>query len=183
MAIPPQEEGTIIYPVRNSNGHSYIIGKAYIIAYVDEDGTFKCKDPVTGQEGNWIKWEDVSLSAPMGWLWLKERLPPDAVSLLTLFDGVENLILKEEVKDIIIRDLPDLNHRLLTIARSSGKTTSSRTVLDAKNASILSFPKNSQTGEYFSLEDIVDFPEPKKPPRPKKGRKPPKPPEDDPEDK
>jgi len=142
MAIPPQEIGQIIYPVRNSNGHNYLIGKGYIVIYVDSDGTFKGKDPVSGVEGNWMKWEDVSLTPPLGWIWLKSQLPKNIVNILSLFNGVEELILKEEHKDLLLQQLPDLMDRLEQAGRQLEKTARATGLANMKSgkANILSFP-------------------------------------------
>ncbi|MBN2725543.1 MAG: hypothetical protein JXR95_15870 [Deltaproteobacteria bacterium] len=188
MGIPPQEEGTVIYPVRNGNGHNYTIGKGYIISYIDDDGTFKCKDPETGTEGNWIKWEDVSLTPPLGWLWLKEQLTDEVVSLLSLFEGIENLIIREDVKDQLITDIPDLRVKLLGLA----KAREEKVFLPPEkknNLSILSFPKNSNVDdfqtesfdpeEYEALMTEIEKENKKKKKKPTRSRKKPTPDDDD----
>ncbi len=139
MSIPPQQIGTIIYPIRNSNGHNYKLGKPYIVSYVDDDGTFKAKDPDSQQEGNWLRWEDVSLYPPIGWLWLKKVLHPDVVSLLSVFEGIESLILNEAYKDVILHSLPDLHKRLVSLSRKQERQH------EDTSGKVVSFPKMSSS--------------------------------------
>ncbi|MBU1238082.1 hypothetical protein KKF84_19660 [Myxococcota bacterium] len=163
MAISPQEIGQTIYPIRNSNGHNYLIGKGYSVSYVDSDGTFKGKDPASGIEGNWLKWEDVSLTPPLGWIWLKGQLPKNVVHILSLFNGIDELILKEEHKDLLLQQLPDLMDRLEQTGRQLEKSTRTSALASFKstkaNASnILSFPSNNgydlQSGDSVSFEEL-----------------------------
>ncbi len=45
----------------NSNDHNYDLGKVYVVTLVDDDGTFKAKDPETDEEGNWLRFGDAKL--------------------------------------------------------------------------------------------------------------------------
>jgi hypothetical protein len=161
MAIQPQEVGTTIYPIRNSNGHDYVIGKPYVVIFVDTDGTCKAKDILTSKEGNWLKWEDLTLTAPLGWIWLKKQLPQKIISILTLFDGVDQLILNEEYKDLILQELPDLMNRLETVGSTVIKNN--ETLIKTKasinpTANILSFPGGNGTppSDQLTLEGYTE---------------------------
>jgi len=147
MSIKPQSKGTVVYPYKNTNGHNYVIGKAYIVFRIDEDGTFTAKDPATGQEGNWIKWDDVTLTQPLGWLWLKNYLPPDIVNILELFDGIESIILKDDWKNRIIMEFPELYTYLQNlgkkVATGEVETNISENNSNRKEPSILPFPDES----------------------------------------
>ncbi len=57
-----KKPGTRVKIECNKHSHNYEIGKVYEITLVDTDGTFKAKNTDTGSTGNWLHWDEVSLS-------------------------------------------------------------------------------------------------------------------------
>lgn len=92
----------------------YEPGRVYVVIRVDPmDHTLMAVDR-DGNEGGWVKWEDCTAAGdPISWAWLKERLSGEALELLSAFDGVEELRLKDEIRDRILIDLPNLKQRIL----------------------------------------------------------------------
>lgn len=113
------KEGEQIRIVANSNDHEYQIGKIYIVtADRHENGqAFRARDPDTGETHNWLVPDDVIIVPRIGWQWLRTVLPPQDVTLLESFDGLDLLTLKQEIKDSILTDLPTLDHHILTAQR------------------------------------------------------------------
>ncbi|MCC5840612.1 MAG: hypothetical protein JJT96_10855 [Opitutales bacterium] len=97
----------------NSNGHNYKSGLIYRVVRVDSsDQTLVAVGP-GGEEGNWIKWADIAYAAEIGWDWLQKALPTEAVELLSAFDGLTGLILREDVRSHILLRVPDLKEKIL----------------------------------------------------------------------
>ncbi|MDA3864914.1 MAG: hypothetical protein PF689_13715 [Deltaproteobacteria bacterium] len=159
MTNIPLKTGSIIYPVKNSNGHNYIIGNPYIVTEVDDDGTFKAKDPNSNQEGNWLKWDDVSTQTPIGWHWLKENLSPEDAAILSLFKDSNTLLLKDEAKDALLRELEDLPKRMINLGKNELQTQNKTRLYvnyDNKETPIIAFPENTldlEDDEYIPDED------------------------------
>ena len=109
----PVPVGSRIRVVSNSNSHDYTVGKTYVVSTVDDDGTFKAKDPATGSEGNWLRWRDCEPGGGIGWDFCKKVLPAEMVAFLSAFEGVDQLRLSDEVKDKILTGMPDLYERIL----------------------------------------------------------------------
>lgn len=109
--------GTKIYVISNRNNHNYTIGRGYVVAEVDDDGTFKGRDPDTGILGNWLRWEDVDVTPPIGWEWARAQLPADIVMFLQCFDGIENILLRDDMKSRILRRVPNLYEVILEEGR------------------------------------------------------------------
>ena len=105
--------GSRVYIIGNANNHNYTVGKAYVVAEIDDDGTFRAKDPETGVVGNWLRWVDVDSVAPVGWQWVRTVLPPDVVTFLEAFDGIEEIRLKETMKARLMQRLPNLFDAIL----------------------------------------------------------------------
>jgi hypothetical protein len=105
----PKQRIKITLPSRG-----YECGKTYTIVRVDEnDNTLVAVDS-EGKEGSWIKWEYCKLSdGEIGWSWLKGQLSADALELLSAFEGLETLRLKDEIRDHILLQLPSLKDRIL----------------------------------------------------------------------
>lgn len=110
--------GTRVYIVGNVNNHNYTMGKAYLVEEVDDDGTFRAKDPETGVIGNWLRWQDVDSVAPVGWQWVKTVLNPETVKFLEAFDGIEQITLRDSVKTRLMQRLPNLFEAII---EESGK--------------------------------------------------------------
>lgn len=98
---------------RSSNG--YERGKTYVIARVDHnDNTLVAADS-QGKEGSWISWRHCEPAADdINWAWLKAHLSSEALELLSAFEGLENLRLKDDIRDRILLQLPNLKDRILS---------------------------------------------------------------------
>lgn len=105
--------GSQIYVVGNVNNHNYTIGKAYIVAEIDDDGTLRARDPESGVTGNWLRWQDVDSVAPVGWQWVRTVLPPEVVLFLEAFEGIEQITLRESMKARLMQRLPSLFDAIL----------------------------------------------------------------------
>ena len=107
----PKKHQRIRVP-RATNG--YQPGKIYTIERIDaSDNTLIAKD-TSGKEGRWIKWSECVCATPdVNWEWLKGQLPGEILELLSAFNGLENLRLKNEVRDYILLQLPQLKERIL----------------------------------------------------------------------
>ena len=105
--------GSQIFVVGNVNNHNYTIGKAYIVAEIDDDGTLRARDPESGVTGNWLRWQDVDSVAPVGWQWVRTVLPPEVVLFLEAFEGIEQITLREPMKARLMQRLPSLFDAIL----------------------------------------------------------------------
>jgi hypothetical protein len=93
--------------------HGYEPGRHYTVISVDSsDQTVKAKSN-NGSEGGWIKWCDCKKANDIGWDWLKTVLPAEALDLLAAFDGVENLSLREDLRNRLIMQIPGLHDKIL----------------------------------------------------------------------
>jgi hypothetical protein len=105
----PKQRIKIIRP-----GRGYECGKTYTIVRVDENDNTLIAVDSEGKEGSWIKWEYCKLSdGEIGWSWLKGQLSADALELLSAFEGLETLRLRDEIRDHILLQLPSLRDRIL----------------------------------------------------------------------
>jgi hypothetical protein len=92
----------------------YECGKTYTIVRVDDNDNTLIAIDSDGKEGSWIKWEScIQADGEIGWSWLKGQLSADALELLSAFDGLETLRLKDEIRDHILLQLPGLKDRIL----------------------------------------------------------------------
>jgi hypothetical protein len=113
--MKPAPTGTRIRVISRSVPHSYDIGKTYTVAVADDDDTFKATDD-DGQTRDWIPWDDCEPASPSLWDLLAPDLPDDLVRFLSCFDGIQNIALKREIVDAILRKLPDLHERVAALA-------------------------------------------------------------------
>jgi hypothetical protein len=109
----PSPIGTRIQVVSNTNGHNYRIRNIYRVHQVDSDGTFKAIDDL-GIEGDFLKWKDCQ-SVGIGWEWIREHLDARSLDLLSAFDGLEQLRLRDEVETKVITSIPNLADAILEI--------------------------------------------------------------------
>lgn len=109
----PAPIGKRIQVVSNTNGHNYRIGNIYRVHYVDGDGTFKAIDDL-GIEGDFLKWKDCQ-SVGIGWPWIRDHLDARSLDLLSAFDGIEGLRLRDEVETKVITSIPNLADAILEI--------------------------------------------------------------------
>ena len=100
-----------------SSDHDYEPGKVYEVLHPLPNGnTCILADPHTGATGSPILYEELEhlgSAHTLGWDWLKTILPPHDVQLLSAFDGLERLTLRDEIKDRIVEQLPNLQQQLL----------------------------------------------------------------------
>ncbi|MCS6970693.1 MAG: hypothetical protein RMM29_01070 [Planctomycetota bacterium] len=113
----PVPVGSKIRVIANSNHHNYIVGQVYTVDEVDDDGTFKARDG-SGHVGNWLHWQDCQPVIDIGWEFCRRALPTEAVELLEAFVGIENIELRHEIVDRILRELPDLEQRIRKAKRA-----------------------------------------------------------------
>ena len=94
--------------------HDYKIGEVYTITVVDSnDNTLKARD-FNGNVHGWIGWDDCETFKGIGWEYIQGVLPAEVVEFLSAFSNIDQLTLREEVKDRILSSLPDLHHRILS---------------------------------------------------------------------
>jgi hypothetical protein len=92
----------------------YECGKTYTIVRVDNDDNTLVATDSEGKEGSWIKWDCcVQVNGEIDWSWLKGQLSADALELLSAFENLEGLRLKDEIRDHILLQLPGLKDRIL----------------------------------------------------------------------
>lgn len=121
--MQPVPVGTRIRVIGNSNHHSYRIGGIYTVAEVDDsDGTLRASD-AHGHIGNWLRWSDCEPASCIGWEYWQRTLPPDIVTFISAFDGLQYIELKREIADRILLSLPDLHERILEAARAASAET------------------------------------------------------------
>jgi hypothetical protein len=113
--MKPVPVGTRIRIISRSVPDSYDIGKTYTVTVVDDDNTFKAADD-DGQTRDWIPWEDREPASPSLWDLLAPDFPDDLVLFLSCFDGIQEIALKREVVDAILRRVPDLHERVAALA-------------------------------------------------------------------
>lgn len=116
--MQPMPVGTPIRIRRVDPGDSYRVGGEYVIHVVDpSDGTLRARDPKSGVVGNWLRWDQVELGGNViGWSFLKTVLSRDTVRLLEAFDGLEALMLREDVADTLLQAIADLPGRIRDLA-------------------------------------------------------------------
>lgn len=112
----PAPVGTSIRIVSNHNHHHYRIGGVYRVHKVDGDGTLKAVDSL-GVEGDYLLWGDCQ-PAGLGWNWLRQHLDARSLDLLSAFDGLDNLALRDEVEARVVAGIPDLAGRILELLPS-----------------------------------------------------------------
>lgn len=109
----PVPIGTRIQVISNKSGHHYRIGGIYQVSHIDGDGTFMATDD-QGIQGDYLRW-DQCRSVGIGWDWLREHLDSRSLDLLSAFDGLSNLRLREGVEIKIITSIPNLAESLLNL--------------------------------------------------------------------
>jgi hypothetical protein len=101
--------GDTVRIIANTNHHNYVIGATYVVVKVNEPRTLlSARDPRTGKVGNHLPLADVRSPDTIDWFWLKERIPPEDVELLSAFDGLLGLELKPEARTELLGRVQDL---------------------------------------------------------------------------
>ena len=80
---------------------------------MDSDGTFKAIDE-QGIEGDFLSWKDCE-PVGLGWEWIREHLDAHSLDLLSAFDGLQNLRLRESVETHVITSIPNLAETILRL--------------------------------------------------------------------
>ena len=100
----------VIRPTRG-----YELNKVYKVVRVDNGDDTLVGVDAEGKEGSWIKFDSCVAAGPnVSWEWLKGQLPGEVLELLSAFEGLEGLRLKNEVRDHILMQLPNLRDRILS---------------------------------------------------------------------
>ncbi len=112
----PFQVGSRIRPNGGYDYHDYEQGRTYFVADTDpNDHTLRARDE-TGRVGSFIRWTDCTGIQDIGWHWLKDQLPADAVALLSAFDGLERLKLRDDVTTALVSEIPSLRQAILGCA-------------------------------------------------------------------
>jgi hypothetical protein len=109
----PAPIGARIQVISNNSSHHYRIGCIYRVHQIDSDGTFKAIDD-QGIEGNYIRWDE-SRPVGIGWDWLRDHLDSRSLDLLSAFNGLTNLRLRDGVETKIITSIPNLADAILNV--------------------------------------------------------------------
>jgi len=105
--------------VGNTSSHSYEVGVTYTVDVVDDsDSTLRAKDE-KGRTPGWVPWRDCEPAIPRAWDLIAADLPEDLILFLSCFDGISRIDLKEPIIDAILASLPDLQERVVGIARTA----------------------------------------------------------------
>lgn len=122
--------GDKIRVIANSSNHNYIVddGDVYTVIAVDvNDSTLRGQSP-DGQEGNWIQWCDCEHCYGLGWEFIQSVLPEEVASFLSVFSGIEAVELRTDIKDGILKKLPNL-HELIMEEHGRLKSASGKSAL------------------------------------------------------
>jgi len=117
VPMKPVPVGTRVRVSREGGSHNYSLGSVVTVSRVDDDGTFKGIKP-TGEEGNWLRWEHCDPAGPSLWEILSASLPDHTRLFLNAFEGVDQLSLRPKIGDEILRQLPDLQERIVSFMSS-----------------------------------------------------------------
>lgn len=116
--IKNPKEGMKVKVVANSNGHDYILGATYSIYKIFiAEGTC-CLANAMRRGSYWCPFSDLADANQIGWDWLRDNLPSEARDILGAFDGLECLMLKEEIANTLVSRIPDLRQRILDVTEA-----------------------------------------------------------------
>lgn len=94
------------------NGYDH--STTYTIGQVDcSDSTYRVRGPDGALKG-WISFTAMQPATAIGWEFLKDALPGEALDLLAAFKGLDSLELDDQVVHHILSNLPDLQERILS---------------------------------------------------------------------
>ncbi|NBV85212.1 MAG: hypothetical protein EBS01_02855 [Verrucomicrobia bacterium] len=129
----------VIRPTRG-----YELNKVYRVVRVDNNDDTLIGVDSEGKEGSWIKFDSCISAGPnVSWEWLKGQLPGEVLELLSAFEGLEGLRLKNEVRDHILMQLPNLKERIL----------SAQITMEEQGAGLGSFGESADSGLEESEEE------------------------------
>ena len=122
------EVGDKILITGNSNNHNYTFGDGdvYTVIAVDvNDNTLRAKT-AAGHDGGWIQWSDCMQSYGLGWKFIQSVLPTEVACFLSVFSGIEAVELRTDIKDGILKKLPNLHELIMEehgrLKAASGKS-------------------------------------------------------------
>lgn len=119
----PFRPGDRIRPTAMFEHHDYEEGQTYVVVDIDTgDFTLRARDE-HGKTGSWIRWADCRLVNDIGWQWLKGQLPAEALELLSAFNGLDRLRLRQEITTRLVTDMPSLKQRILGCIEDFETTT------------------------------------------------------------
>ena len=92
----------------------YQQGRTYLVVDIDDDDfTLRAQDDL-GKVGSWIRWADCVLIEGIGWDWLKDQFSLEARALISAFDGLDRLQLRDDIFIALLAEIPLLKERILT---------------------------------------------------------------------
>ena len=104
--------GQVVRVTAKHSDHNYQIGQRYIVCKVDSgDETLQAAGPRDGTAQGWIRWAEVE-PVELGWDFAKSVLPAEVTTVLSANTGIEAIALRPQVKDAILKSLPDLRERI-----------------------------------------------------------------------
>jgi hypothetical protein len=107
--------GQYVRIVGNFSSHSYKVGQVYRVVKIDtDDRTFIGADPITNTGDGWVQWAEAS-PIEFGWEYCQSVVPPEVAMVLSGCRGIEAIALRADVKDAILKSLPDLRDRILEV--------------------------------------------------------------------
>lgn len=109
----PFKPGDRIQPTAMFEHHDYRRGESYEVVNIDtNDSTLRARDN-QGTLGSWIRWRDCEPYNDIGWEWLKGQLSPDALEILSAFEGLHTLKLRPDLRVALMNRVPMLKERVL----------------------------------------------------------------------
>jgi len=94
-------------------GNGYQADQVYTVVSVGTNNSTLMASDSTGRTGSWVRWDNTEPAIEIGFEFLKQHLPAASWELLSAFDGILQLRLKDEIRDQILITLPDLKTRVL----------------------------------------------------------------------
>lgn len=113
--LPGVVRGRRVKVMRLRTGCNYRLGGVYVVAaeIPCRPGLVRLADPETGVVGGHLHLTDVRSAAALDWQWLRRHIPANDRQLLEVFEGLEHLTLKPDVRDRLIATLPNLRLAIL----------------------------------------------------------------------
>jgi hypothetical protein len=106
------EVGQVVRVTAKFSGHDYLMNAVYVVVKVDtSDSTLVARGPFNDTGGGDIRWDEVEPVA-IGWDFCKAVLPEEVITVLSACKGIEAIALRGDVKDAILKSLPDLRERI-----------------------------------------------------------------------
>ena len=111
-------KGMRVKVIANSTDHEYTVGQTYTIKRIAySQGCCRLADS-KGRTLNWCCFADLASNRQVGWDWLSANLPSETLKILSAFDGLDGLTLKEEIANALVSEITDLRQRILDVTES-----------------------------------------------------------------